>query len=707
MNVQEARSSLQRQELDEQEFSILQLIAALSSTDEVTGRDLLIRVLNVRHRFEGFGEVVNGLLSAYGLYPYQDLSTLSVAETVAYESHRPLDYDNPELVMHKIQATVYQKLLDGESVILSAPTSFGKSLILDAVAATRRFNNIAVVVPTLALIDETRRRLSRLHHTYKIVTHPTQSLEERNLIVMTQERLLEVANLPDLDLFMIDEFYKLDGESDPDRSGLLNQALRLLISKSAAFYLAGPNVTALAETLPEKFMATFIATDFVTVTSNVNLLPKPKRGEELAALVDLCGGLEGPTLIYCSSPNKTRRAAGALLEAALGIDAYEMHAAAQWVADEYHPEWLVARAMRSGIGVHHARLPRWLGQYMVASFNAGRLKYLICTSTLIEGVNTAAKNVVVLDHSIGRRALDYFTYSNIAGRSGRMRQHFVGEVFVFNRPPQEQLPTVDIPVYTQGPDAPPSLLIQLDEAEMTEQSRERMQGVLSNALLPVELLRTNRGMDPASQIRLAEDLMSRRAGLLPLVRWNGMPTYDQLLASFELVIKHLRPINGYEYGVASASQLAFKMNLLASARGDVRQLIENELVKGFPSVRGNPDNSVEEALTFVRQWPGFEVPRLLSTLESIANHVWNDVPGRPAVYGGYLSRCSDLFLPPKAAVLDEFGLPPGLVVKLLPKLAGTDDDVDAMIDAVKRLSQERLDLDDAESELFGGLQATL
>lgn len=707
MNERDARQGLASSEADGSEFEVLQLISRLLNANETAGRDLLIRVLNVRQRFEAYRDLVNALLGAYGLYPYLDTEYLTTAELLAFESHRPLDHDDPELVMHKVQASVYRRLLDGESVILSAPTSFGKSLILDAVACTGRFQNIAVVVPTLALIDETRRRLSRLSHMYKVVTHPTQTLEERNLLVMTQERLLEVPDLPNFDLFMIDEFYKLDGESDPDRSGLLNQALRVLVAKSNAFYLAGPNVTALSGTLPEKFMATFIATDFATVTSNVTLLPKPSKGEELSALVDLCARLEGSTLIYCSSPNKTRRAAAALLEAGYGGDADELGAAADWVASEYHPEWLVARAMRAGIGVHHARLPRWLGQYMVAAFNSGQLKYLICTSTLIEGVNTAAKNVVVLDHRIGRRALDYFTYSNIAGRSGRMRKHFVGEVFVFNRPPQEQLPTVDIPVYTQGPDTPPSLLIQLDDAEMTEQSRERMREVLSNPLLPIELLRSNRGMDPASQIRLAEDLIQNGARLRPLIRWQGMPTYDQLRASFELVIRHLRPISGYEYGAASASQLTFKMNLLASARGDIRELIENELLHGLPYVRGNPDTSVEEALTFVRQWPGFEVPRLLSTLESIANHVWMRESGPLAAYGGYLSRCADLFLPPKAAVLDEFGLPPNLIAKLLPRLGGTNDGVDAMVSAVKDLRLELLDLDDAERQLLADLQASL
>lgn len=47
--------------------------------------------------------------------------------------------------------------------------------------------------------------------------------------------------------------------------------------------------------------------------------------------------------------------------------------------------------LRAGIGVHHAKMPRFVSQEMIRRFNSGELKLLLCTSTIIEGVNTAAK----------------------------------------------------------------------------------------------------------------------------------------------------------------------------------------------------------------------------------------------------------------------------------------------------------------------------
>ena len=49
-----------------------------------------------------------------------------------------------------------------------------------------------------------------------------------------------------------------------------------------------------------------------------------------------------------------------------------------------------------------------------------------------------------------------------------MFQHFIGHVYIFNAPPQEELPFVDFPFYSQGENVPESLLIQLDKDDLKE-----------------------------------------------------------------------------------------------------------------------------------------------------------------------------------------------------------------------------------------------
>ena len=43
------------------------------------------------------------------------------------------------------------------------------------------------------------RRLARYRDHYRLVTHPSEPLGERNFIIMTQEGFLEIDELPDID----------------------------------------------------------------------------------------------------------------------------------------------------------------------------------------------------------------------------------------------------------------------------------------------------------------------------------------------------------------------------------------------------------------------------------------------------------------------------------------------------------------------------
>lgn len=55
-----------------------------------------------------------------------------------------------------------------------------------------------------------------------------------------------------------------------------------------------------------------------------------------------------------------------------------------------------------------------------------------------------------------------------------MFEHYVGNVYIFDQMPPEELDLVDIPVFTQGDDAPLELLLQLDEADLSEKSARRV-----------------------------------------------------------------------------------------------------------------------------------------------------------------------------------------------------------------------------------------
>ncbi|MEA2232695.1 MAG: hypothetical protein QOD83_2511 [Solirubrobacteraceae bacterium] len=716
MDAQELRNAVSdAARLREKAFDLLREVAQRAADSDASTRalaqELIIRALEHREELGEERAVLEALVRQAGLFPYLDARVLGVADAIAYEAHRPLNFSagkgagDADVVFHVAQAAAYRHLLAGEDVVLSAPTSFGKTLIVDALIASGRYENVVMIVPTIALIDENRARLARrFHGRFKVVTHPGQRRAARNVFVMTQERVLELdfEALPRVDLLIVDEFYKLDPKMDPERAGLLNQAFLRMRRIAGQVYLLGPNVKGLSPRIRAGFAPRIISTDYTTVALDVERVTAHSKQEREAALVDLCRRHGGPTLIYCTAPGGCRRVAEALEAAAIGRHRPDLDEAASWIGEHTHPEWVVARLLPLGIGIHHAQMPRWLGQFMVREFNAGRLDFLICTSTLIEGVNTVAKNVVIYENKVGPNALDRFTFNNIKGRAGRMWQHFVGHVFHFFPEPTDELQTVDIPILSQPDDAGEGMLLELKEDERTPGSATRVRFLLDQDLLPESVLRRNAGIPPEHQLRLAAAIADDPAFHHPDLAWSGAPNKQRLHAVCELIWTHLVTGKGRVNGVATADGLAKRLDRLR-ADPDLRRLIADTLERGFS---GTPDSAVESTMVFVRHWIDYDFPKYLRCLDAIQKVVLGRAGLSAGDYVFFAAQVQGHFAGGFLAALSEYGIPLEVAVKLRTAL-GDPDSLDELLERVGELDVSAVELSSFERTLVTRAIASL
>jgi hypothetical protein len=269
------------------------------------------------------------------------------------------------------------------------------------------------------------------------------------------------------------------------------------------------------------------------------------------------------------------------------------------VAENYHPDWHFVSALKKGIGVHHGRIPRALAHYVVSAFNSNAIRFLVCTSTLIEGVNTKAKNVVIFDDKINKKSIDFFTFNNIKGRSGRMGQHYIGHVHLFNPAPTDPLPFVDIPAFSQPADAQASLLLQIDQDDLSSSSKNRLRGYLKQESLDYETLQANAGIDPDSQIEVAREIRSNLAKYRPLLQWNGMPKYKQIYGICDLIWKPFRCSRLGSGSAVNAKQLGVRLIALHSAP------TTKELISKSFGYHKDADRAVQEVLDFLRLWSAF------------------------------------------------------------------------------------------------------
>lgn len=683
-------------------FCLLKEISVLLNADDPLGRECILRVLSRKGEFIGFEPIITSLLRHAGYFPYIAADDLSFRDAMAVELHRP--EGQTQFVMHKAQADVYITLIRGENVILSAPTSFGKSLIVDVMIASGRYRNIMIVVPSIALIDETRKRVSKYRNRYKVITHPSQELAECNLFVLTQERAIEIVDNIDVDFFVIDEFYKLNEQVQDDRCVILNQVLYCLLKKKAQFYMLGPNIDKVSDSIAKYASFKFIRTDFATVVSEIHHIRIAGEEQKFDKLVRLLFDLNNqPTLIYCSSPQKANTLAKNLVATGEFEQTGKNQDLAQWLRDNYHADWDLPNNLQYGIGVHHGKTPRSIAQKIVQLFNRGDIRVLICTSTLIEGVNTSAKNVVVYDNKIARKSLDYFTYSNIKGRSGRMNRHLIGNVYIFNDPPQPELPFVDFPILNNDDESPNGMLVYLNDEDLAESSKEKIQKYKEQQVLPFETLKQNAFIDLDVQIAIAKELEENLGNVLSKISWNQIPNSAQLKFLCEKVWQ-LSELSRQTSGVASGSQLYYRLNSYIRHANNLKEYI-TELIETDYYAK-TPNEAVELALDFQRQWLNFRLPRVIKAFQNIVNAILSRNNKPLCDYSFYASYVECYFLKSYVVPLDEYGLPVQVSLAISKHIT-IPDNIDEALVKIKHYKVQESTLSAIEKEFVLDIQKYL
>ncbi|MBL0027523.1 MAG: hypothetical protein IPO98_22265 [Saprospiraceae bacterium] len=355
--------------------------------------------------------------------------------------------------------------------------------------------------------------------------------------------------------------------------------------------------------------------------------------------------------------------------------------------------------MKYGIGIHHGKIPRAISQFAVKAFNEDKLQFLVCTSTLIEGVNTRAKNVIIFDNKVANEKFDFFTFNNICGRSGRMFQHFIGRVFLFHEPPMEELPLVDFPLFSQTDEVPEKLLMQMDTDDLTQKSKDRVKALSNNGILSIKTIKANSNIEPQSQIDLAGFIKSNPKVYHYILKWNRFPTYEQLKFACELIWRFFIQ-NGRVGGINSGSQLAFKINNLRTV-GNIKDLIANEINEDDDPEKIN--ETIENILEFVRFWAQYNFPKYIMALNRIQKELYEEINFQTGDYSYSSSQIECLFTDPLFVALDEYGIPIQTSNKIKDKL-DTNGNLDYLLEQIKVLPIESLNVSPFEMELLRDTQ---
>lgn len=367
----------------------------------------------------------------------------------------------------------------GDALSVSAPTSAGKSFVfsLEIIRRLRaKPEQIVYVVPTRALLRQVQVGLIHEFARSGLAGVPVRSvplpvtpeLAPAGVVyVLTQERLLSLlqsgAGEAAITTLVVDE---AQGVREGSRGVVLQTAVEAVLAR---FPLAQVMFASPMARNPEKLLSVFgrpgrtLLETHSPVSRNLILVSSVKRRPQSARYEVLISGEKLPagskdltfrfsgsvtarraefaravtregesTLVYAGGAAQAEELANAIaeLEPATAGNDPEIVDFVEFVKNHVHPDYALAETLPKGVAFHYGYMPGLVRSRIEELFGAGKLRFLCCTSTLLQGVNLPAKHIILENPHRGQgKPMTRGDFLNLAGRAGRLVKEFHGNVW--------------------------------------------------------------------------------------------------------------------------------------------------------------------------------------------------------------------------------------------------------------------------------------
>lgn len=524
--------------------------------------------------------------------------SLGMLSSFFYDASLCVDEQGNKL--HRFQKQILEKFSDDTNrFVLTAPTSFGKTFIVYQILQKMKYSTILLIFPTISLLTENYERIKAypFFGDYSIHTLSEEEIDEsaNNLFIFTPERYLSFLDSQKgtvFDFAFIDEIYKIDNGYLVDEETVLENerdvayrlALEYICRQAKDIFLAGPYISLNNDETYNSFLKFTEENNFqilqynefeivskqyyeISKRGSYNIdeydvyIPNKQRKTLLLQIIPKISFPAENTIIYCGKKTDTEKYAQILIQEPNIVktfsDMYKEEDELYKIFVEhlertYGEEWIVVVALKARIGIHHGLIPKYIQKEIINLFGRGQLVCLFSTTTITEGVNTPAKNIIITSLKKGKKDLKQFDAKNIAGRAGRFGKHYSGRIIDISsgfvdiiKSDNEKLKHKNYDVNSQKSDV--DYQITKDEfLSPTEQrEKQRLQRKAEEIELPDTILAKFKVVGPRDKITLYESIIhldiAERESIDNLVNsvvfsrghkinWDGLQTVLNIIA---------------------------------------------------------------------------------------------------------------------------------------------------------------------------------
>lgn len=540
---------------------------------------------------------------------------------------------------------------------------------------------VALLIEVTEDIEDFNSRYDLGYSLYNSV-YKDLELTERNIFILTPERVLRLLAIkPDIeiDFFFFDEIYKIDEDvalsSEDDvsdkielgsdeqrqdeqdhRAVAFRLALYYLLKKCNACYLAGPFIElkslkdGFSKMLVKHHIATKEITFIPTLKNEIDFHAKTYKytspfenykeitpvDKSIDKLIYVANKLQfsktNQAIVYCLYPAHTEQHAREFSDnykdkspCNEGIQMFIEHLKSNYSFSfggekSSFDNWDFVYALRNQIGIHNGKFPKYFQREIMRLFNASAMSTLFCTSTIVEGVNTNAKTVVVYNNPSGKTDEGKkFLLLNINGRAGRYQHHFIGNIVYLS---DKSLKIVncngialDFKPYNSKVYLSDLDLENIADEDLSQINKERKAVLnLNKQLLPDEVFEHNRLIERKMQEKILSLILDKvdafigieSASVYEFVRESYFETILQIWADIgEIKPTQIKAIKMFSINYAENSYhgvLGYQFKKYLAQEKEEHKFVNDTYRKVFRDVK----DTIE-----------YQLPRIISLFESL------------------------------------------------------------------------------------------
>lgn len=374
-------------------------------------------------------------------------------------------------------------LLDGKSILVSAPTASGKTLtaIISMINyLSKNTGKVVYLSPLRALASEKFtefKKLEKIDLGKKIKVgistgdfeNIEKNLEKNNVLVLTNEKMDSIIRhgaqwIDEIGLVIADEIHLIGDESRGPTLEMILTKLKLLESKPQILGLSATITN--SDELANWLDCTLVKNDWrpVPLSEGVYdaggvIMNNGKKFEVEPSIrgipIDL--GVQsvkdgGQSLVFAETRTRSKalatKAADIISQFLEKNESEELEKVSKKIlSNNEHTELVktLATLIKKGVAFHHAGLNQNCRQTIETEFRKGTIKLLSSTPTLAAGVNLPARRVVIsninrYNAKVGaNRPISILEYKQLCGRAGRPQYDDYGESIIVGNGNSEDL----------------------------------------------------------------------------------------------------------------------------------------------------------------------------------------------------------------------------------------------------------------------------